>query len=78
MLEEIALGWGFSYSSLEALKPAISSMRKITVGLGGSLGEDSLGRLPNICPMLESIVLYFLVIACELQEYCRQNLACPL
>nr|XP_011466784.1 PREDICTED: BTB/POZ domain-containing protein FBL11 isoform X1 [Fragaria vesca subsp. vesca] len=63
MLEEIALGWGFSYSSLEALKPAISSLRKITVGLGGSLGEDSLGRLPNICPMLESIAIYFQVLS---------------
>ncbi|XP_024188680.1 BTB/POZ domain-containing protein FBL11 isoform X2 [Rosa chinensis] len=63
MLEDIALGWGFSYFSLEALKPAISSLRKITVGLGGSLGEDTLGRLPNICPMLESIVLYFQVLS---------------
>lgn len=61
MLEEISLGWGFSYSSLEALKPAISSLRKITVGLGGSLGEDALGRLPIICPMLESVILYFQV-----------------
>lgn len=61
MLEEIALGWGFSYSSLEALKPAITSLRKITVGLGGLLGEDGLRKLPTICPMLESIILYFQV-----------------
>lgn len=61
MLEEIALGWGFSYSSLEALKPAITSLRKITVGLGGLLGEDGLRKLPTICPMLELIILYFQV-----------------
>ena len=65
MLEEIALGWGFSYSSLEAVKPAISSLWKITVGLGGSLGEDTLGRLPDICPKLESITLYFQVIVVD-------------
>ncbi|XP_008241274.1 PREDICTED: BTB/POZ domain-containing protein FBL11 isoform X1 [Prunus mume] len=63
MLEEIALGWGFSYASLEALKPAITSLRKITVGLGGLLGEDGLRKLPTICPMLESIILYFQVIS---------------
>ncbi|XP_034226541.1 BTB/POZ domain-containing protein FBL11 isoform X2 [Prunus dulcis] len=63
MLEEIALGWGFSYSSLEALKPAITSLRKITVGLGGLLGEDGLRKLPTICPMLELIILYFQVIS---------------
>lgn len=61
VLEEIALGWGFSYSSLEALKPAVTSLRKITVGLGGSLGEDGLRKLPTISPMLESIILYFQV-----------------
>ncbi|KAM1196846.1 hypothetical protein ACFX2I_008519 [Malus domestica] len=63
VLEEIALGWGFSYSSLKALKPAVTSLRKITVGLGGSLGEDGLRKLPTISPMLESIILYFQVIS---------------
>ncbi|XP_050380363.1 BTB/POZ domain-containing protein FBL11 isoform X2 [Argentina anserina] len=73
-LEELALGWGFSYSSLEALKPAISSLRKITVGLGGSLGEDTLGRLLNICPMLDSIVLYFQVLSDKIIMQIMANL----
>lgn len=33
-LEEIALGWGFSCFSLEALKPAIATLKIVTVGLG--------------------------------------------
>ncbi|KAF2296472.1 hypothetical protein GH714_038330 [Hevea brasiliensis] len=62
-LEEIALGWGFSWFSLVALRPAIMSLRAISVGLGGSLGEDALRLLPTTCPMLESIVLCFQVIS---------------
>ncbi|XP_050243495.1 BTB/POZ domain-containing protein FBL11 isoform X34 [Quercus robur] len=62
-LEEISLGWGFSYLSLEALQPAIMSLRSITVGLGGSLSEDALKRLPAACPMLESVILHFQVIS---------------
>ncbi|WRX23265.1 BTB/Kelch-associated - like 1 [Theobroma cacao] len=62
-LEEIALGWGFSYFSLQGLKPAILSLRAMTVGLGGSLPEDALRLLPTTCPMLESLVLYFQVIS---------------
>ncbi|KAF3950835.1 hypothetical protein CMV_023460 [Castanea mollissima] len=63
-LEEITLGWGFSsYLSLEALQPAIMSLRSITVGLGGSLGEDALKRLPAACPMLETVILHFQVIS---------------
>uniref|UniRef100_A0A2N9IEU6 BACK domain-containing protein n=1 Tax=Fagus sylvatica TaxID=28930 RepID=A0A2N9IEU6_FAGSY len=62
-LEEIALGWGFSCFSLEALQPAIMSLRSITVGLGASLGEDALKRLPATCPMLESVILHFQVIS---------------
>jgi hypothetical protein len=61
-LEEIALGWGFSCFSLEALQPAIMSLRSITVGLGASLGEDALKRLPATCPMLESVILHFQVL----------------
>lgn len=60
-LEEIALGWGLSYFSLQALKPAILSLRAMTVGLGGTLPEDSLRLLPTTCPLLESLVLYFQV-----------------
>ncbi|KAJ9181420.1 hypothetical protein P3X46_009553 [Hevea brasiliensis] len=62
-LEEIALGWGFDWFSLVALRPAIMSLRAISVGLGGSLGEDALRLLPTTCPMLESIVLCFQVIS---------------
>ncbi|GAY33217.1 hypothetical protein CUMW_006220 [Citrus unshiu] len=62
-LEEIVLGWGFSFLSLEVLKPAIKLLHSITVGLGGSLGEDALRLLPTTCPMLESVVLYFQVIS---------------
>ncbi|KAK4834351.1 hypothetical protein QYF36_021203 [Acer negundo] len=62
-LEEIALGWGFSYFALEALKPAFMSLKSITVGLGGSLGENALRLLPTTCPMLESVNLHFQVIS---------------
>ncbi|KAK6152320.1 hypothetical protein DH2020_014955 [Rehmannia glutinosa] len=62
-LEEIELGWGFSFFSLEALKPAIRTLRTLVVGLGGSLGPDGLKLLPTICPMLETLILYFQVIS---------------
>ncbi|KAF3440498.1 hypothetical protein FNV43_RR18782 [Rhamnella rubrinervis] len=62
-LEEISLGWGFSYFSMKALKPAITSLRAITVGLGASIGEDGLIQLPITCPTLESVILYFQVIS---------------
>lgn len=67
-LEEIVLGWGFSFLSLEVLKPAIKLLHSITVGLGGSLGEDALRLLPTTCPMLESVVLYFQVLFAEKVE----------
>lgn len=60
-LEEIALGWGLTSFSLEALKPAMAMLKAITVGLGGSLGQDSLTALPTTCPLLETVVLYFQV-----------------
>ncbi|XP_031378576.1 BTB/POZ domain-containing protein FBL11-like [Punica granatum] len=62
-LQEIALGWGFSSLALEALKPAITALSSLTVGLGGSLGEDALRQLPTICPNLESLTLYFQVLS---------------
>ncbi|XP_071704729.1 BTB/POZ domain-containing protein FBL11-like [Rutidosis leptorrhynchoides] len=65
-LEEISVGWGFSYSSLEDLKPSVSLLKAIDVGLGGFLGYDGLKLLPSICPLLESIVLYFQVISDDL------------
>lgn len=61
-LEDLALGWGFCHLSFRALKPAIMSLRSITVGLGGSLGEDALMSLPTTSPMLESVSLCFQVL----------------
>lgn len=61
-LEEIALGWGFSYFTLEALKPAFMSLKSITVGLGASLDENALRLLSTTCPMLELVNLHFQVL----------------
>ncbi|KAJ0726600.1 putative chromatin remodeling & transcription regulator BTB-POZ family [Helianthus annuus] len=65
-LDEISVGWGFSFLSLEGLKPAVSFLKAIEVGLGGLLGHDGLKWLPLTCPLLESIVLYFQVISDDL------------
>ncbi|XP_055807425.1 BTB/POZ domain-containing protein FBL11 isoform X2 [Solanum dulcamara] len=62
-LEEISLGWGFSFFSMEALRPAIKMLRTFTVGLGGSLGEDGLKLVPAFCPLLETLILYFQVVS---------------
>ncbi|XAR69719.1 hypothetical protein NMG60_11001420 [Bertholletia excelsa] len=62
-LEEIAFGWGLSGSSLKALRPAIATLRTITVGLGASLGQDALELLPTSCPLLEAVILHFQVIS---------------
>ncbi|XP_073155674.1 BTB/POZ domain-containing protein FBL11 isoform X2 [Henckelia pumila] len=62
-LEEIELGWGFSFLSLETLKPAIRALRTITIGLGASLGLEGLKLIPIACPLLEMVVLYFQVIS---------------
>ncbi|XP_027768074.1 BTB/POZ domain-containing protein FBL11 isoform X2 [Solanum pennellii] len=62
-LEEISLGWGFSFFSLEALRPAIKMLRTFIVGLGGSLGEDGLKLVPTFCPWLETLILYFQVVS---------------
>ncbi|XP_031253522.1 BTB/POZ domain-containing protein FBL11 isoform X3 [Pistacia vera] len=67
-LEGIALGWGFSNFSLEALKPAIISLKSIAVGLGGTLGEDALRLLPTTCPMLEFVILHFQVISDSIMD----------
>ncbi|XP_010553377.1 PREDICTED: BTB/POZ domain-containing protein FBL11 isoform X2 [Tarenaya hassleriana] len=58
-LEELEMGWGFSYSSFESMRPAITFLRSISLGLGGSLGEHSLKLLPSACPLLESVIFYF-------------------
>lgn len=61
-LEEIEFGWGFSSFSLNALEPALMSLKTINIGLGGMLSEDALRQLPAICPLLETIILHFQVI----------------
>lgn len=58
-LEQFATGWGFSFFSLDTLAPAIRSLKSLTVGLGGSLGEEGLVLLTKLCPKLESITLLF-------------------
>ncbi|KAJ6831516.1 BTB/POZ domain-containing protein FBL11 isoform X1 [Iris pallida] len=63
ILEEVALGWGFSSLELEKLKPAIGKLRAITMGLGASLDHHTLSVLPELCPLLESVVLNFQVIS---------------
>ncbi|KAI3966994.1 hypothetical protein MKW92_052018 [Papaver armeniacum] len=60
-LEEVVLGWGFPFNSMETLGAAIKSLKAITIGLGASLGEYGLKLLPKLCPLLESIVLNFQV-----------------
>ncbi|KAJ8754075.1 hypothetical protein K2173_001973 [Erythroxylum novogranatense] len=73
-LEDIALGWGFSSFSLGALRPAIMSVRAITVGLGASLNEEVLELLPTTCSLLESITLCFQVIS----DYIVMNILASL
>ncbi|KAL1224338.1 BTB/POZ domain-containing protein FBL11 [Cardamine amara subsp. amara] len=58
-LEDLDIGWGFSYFSLVSLRPAVSFLRAISLGLGASLGEDGLKLLSSASPLLESIVLCF-------------------
>ncbi|XP_074379110.1 BTB/POZ domain-containing protein FBL11 isoform X1 [Apium graveolens] len=60
--EDIAVGWGFSYVSLDALKFSLRKLRRMTVGLGGSLGEQGLKVVAATCPLLESVTLYFQVL----------------
>lgn len=61
-LEGFSLGWGLSHFSLEALGPAITSLKNISIGLGASLSHDELRLLPIACPFLESVILYFQVL----------------
>ncbi|KAL8152916.1 hypothetical protein V2J09_010676 [Rumex salicifolius] len=69
-LEKFATGWGFSLFSLDSLAPAIRSLKSITVGLGGSLGEEGLVQLTKFCPKLESVSLLFQ----EVSDYAVTNL----
>lgn len=61
-LEEIAIGWGLSSSQLEMIKPSITKLRALTLGLGASIDNHALCAIPGICPLLESVILNFQVI----------------
>ncbi|KAK4281625.1 hypothetical protein QN277_013094 [Acacia crassicarpa] len=67
-LEEFEFGWGFSSLSLKTMEPALMTLQRINVGLGGMLGEDALRKLPAICPMLETITFRFQVISDSIVE----------
>lgn len=60
-LEELAIGWGFSFFSLHSMGPALRSLKAINVGLGGSLGPEGLTLLCSLSPLLESIIILFQV-----------------
>ncbi|KMT06840.1 hypothetical protein BVRB_7g159950 isoform A [Beta vulgaris subsp. vulgaris] len=62
-LEELAIGWGFSFFSLHSIGPVMTSLKTINVGLGGSLGPEGLTLLCTLCPLLESITILFQVIS---------------
>lgn len=62
-LEELSIGWGFSFPSLDAVRPALWSLKAINVGLGVSLGPEVLITLCSLCPSLESVTLLFQVIS---------------
>ncbi|KAG0492064.1 hypothetical protein HPP92_005462 [Vanilla planifolia] len=63
ILEELALGWGLSLQPLEKLAPALSRLKAISVGLGAEVDHCLLCLIPEICPLLESVVLRFQVIS---------------
>ncbi|KAL2933654.1 BTB/POZ domain-containing protein FBL11 [Bienertia sinuspersici] len=60
-LEELIIGWGFSYFSLYSMGSALRSLRAINVGLGGSLGPEGLTLLCTLSPLLESVTILFQV-----------------
>ncbi|XP_020245630.1 BTB/POZ domain-containing protein FBL11 isoform X2 [Asparagus officinalis] len=74
ILEEVALGWGFSSFQLEMLKPSISKLRAITLGLGASLDNQTLSVIPEVCPQLESVILNFQVISDNVVRKILQSL----
>lgn len=74
VLEEVAFGWGFSLFQLEMLKPAINSLKAITMGLGASLDNQTLSVIPEVCPQLESVILIFQVISDNVVRNILQSL----
>lgn len=61
-LEELAVGWGVSFFSLNAMGPALRFLKAVNVGLGGSLGPEGLTLLCTLSPLLESIIILFQMI----------------
>lgn len=59
--EYLECGWGFHSHSLESLRPSISILRSISIGLGSSLCERTLFSLTEFCPLLEIVILKFQV-----------------
>ncbi|KAF0893759.1 hypothetical protein E2562_029655 [Oryza meyeriana var. granulata] len=62
-LEDVEMGWAFCPIRVTTLIPSFSKVRKMTVGLGTTLAENILCALPEICPLLESLVLRFQLIS---------------
>ncbi|KAL9238856.1 hypothetical protein vseg_013228 [Gypsophila vaccaria] len=62
-LEKLTIGWGFSDLSVNDMAPALTSLKALTVGLGGSLGSEGLNQLCILCPLLESVSITFQVIS---------------
>ncbi|XP_074269047.1 BTB/POZ domain-containing protein FBL11-like isoform X2 [Silene latifolia] len=62
-LEKLAIGWGFSDSSVHAIGPGLKSLKNLKVGLGGSLGPEGMNLLCTLCPLLESVSITFQVIS---------------
>lgn len=73
-LQELSIGWGLSGFFLETLKPALRSLKSLTVGLGGSLSSQAWMLLPEICPSLECISVCFQVVSDEGIVNALQNL----
>lgn len=73
-LQELSIGWGLSGFFLETLRPALRSLKSLTVGLGGSLSSQAWMLLPEICPSLECISVCFQVVSDEGIVNALQNL----
>lgn len=74
ILKEMEFGWGFTPFSLEILRPSVRTLRVITFGLGASLGEHALTILPDICPLLEEVVLKFQVLSENFSQSWRYSM----
>lgn len=61
-LEGLAIGWGYSFSSLYVMAPAMRSLKSINVGLGGSLSPEGLILLSALSTSMEWVTLVFQVL----------------